>query len=69
MLRRIALVALCCVVLFAGESIAEKRVRLAVASFVSGCANLPKESTVGQGVADMIITEAETKFKSSRRFE
>lgn len=57
MLRRIVPIMLCFLVMTAGQSYAQKRTRLAVASFVSGCANLPKESTVGQGIADMIITE------------
>ncbi|NOZ21419.1 MAG: hypothetical protein GXP25_10060 [Planctomycetes bacterium] len=57
MLRRTVLVSLCCLALCASDSMAQKKIRLAVASFVSGCANLPKESNVGQGVADMIITE------------
>ncbi|MEW6355992.1 MAG: CsgG/HfaB family protein [Planctomycetota bacterium] len=57
MLRRIVLISLCGLVLCASEGLAQKKTRLAVASFASGCANLPKESNVGQGIADMIITE------------
>jgi len=35
----------------------QKKIRLAVASFSPACANLPPYSKVGDGIADMIITE------------